>query len=280
MKRALRWVWIVIGTVAALYGVACLALWLAQERLVYFPGAPPATEPKDHGLPGEALFLKTSDGVRLYAWIVRADRPRGAVLYLHGNAGSVEDRVEQARALRAMGFTTLLVDYRGYGASEGRPSEDGTYRDAETGYEHLVRAEGFEPGRIALFGESLGGGPAIELARRKPCGTVILQGVFTSIPDMGSKLYPWLPVRMLARVRYDNLAKIAQVPAPLLVLHSRQDEIVPFAHGEALVAAALPPKRFVAMEGSHVDAAFHARPEWTQAVEGALDAMLRRKGSR
>jgi fermentation-respiration switch protein FrsA (DUF1100 family) len=280
MKRASRLVWIVLGTVVALYGAACVGLWMLQERLVYFPGPPVASEPKDHGLAGEALFLKTTDDVRLYAWIVRADRPRGAVLFLHGNAGTVEDRVEHARAFHAMGFTTLLLDYRGYGASGGRPNETGTYLDAEAGYEQLVRAEGFDAGRIALFGESLGGGPAIELARRKPCGAVILQGTFTSIPAIGAKLYPWLPVRLLARVRYDNLAKIAQVPAALLVLHSRDDEIVPFAHGEALFAAALPPKRFVPMQGSHVDAVFYARAEWRRAVEETLDAMLQRRGSR
>lgn len=271
-------IWIVLGTAAALYVLACLALWIGQERLIYVPGAPPKGEPKDHGLPGNALFLKTSDGVRLYAWLVPADRPRGAALVLHGNAGNVEDRAEYARAFRAMGLTTLMLDWRGYGASDGRPTEDGTYLDAEAGYDHLVRALGFEPAQVVVFGESLGGGPAIELARRHTTALLVVQDTFASIVDLGARQYPWLPVRWLARVRYDNVAKIGSVPVPVLILHSREDRLVPYEHAERLYAAALQPKKLVELAGDHDEAAFTARPEWVRVVEAIVDGALKSKG--
>lgn len=269
-----------IGIAAGLYAVACVALWIAQEKLVYAGGPAPTTEPKDHGLPGKALFLKTDDDVRIYAWFVEADRPRGAVLLLHGNAGNVENRVEHARAFRELGFSTLILDWRGYGASDGRATEDGTYRDAEAGYEYLVRALQFEPARIAVFGESLGGGPAVELALRKPFGALLLQSTFTSIPDLGARFYPWMPVRALARIEYANLAKMPRVPMPVLLLHSKDDEIVPYAQAEALLAAASPPKSLVAIAGKHDQAQFFQRPEWMTAVGAMLDNMLRGKEAR
>ncbi|MBI5364590.1 MAG: alpha/beta fold hydrolase [Planctomycetes bacterium] len=269
-----------LGIVVGLYVAACVALWIAQEKIVFAGGPPPTTEPKDHGLPGKALFLKTDDDVRLYAWLVEAERPRGAVLLLHGNAGNVENRVEHARAFREMGFSTLILDWRGYGASNGRSTEDGTYRDAEAGYEYLVRALQFEPARIAVFGESLGGGPAVELALRKPFGALILQSTFTSIPDLGVRFYGWLPVRLLARVEYANLAKMPRVPLPVLILHSKDDQIVPYAQAEALLAAALPPKSLVTLSGKHDEAQFFQRPEWKTAVGAMLDNMLRGKAAR
>ena len=276
----LRIVLYLLGTAVGLYLVACAAMWLMQERLVFYGGPPPGTEPKDHGLPGSALFLKTDDGVRLGAWWIEAERARGAVLFLHGNAGNVENRVEHARAFLAMGFSTLIVDWRGYGASEGSPSEEGTYRDAEAGYEYLVRARGIEPARIAVFGESLGGGPAIELALRKPFGALILQSTFTSIPDVGALHYSWLPIHALARVEYANLEKIARVPVPVLFLHSKADELVPYSHAEALLAAALPPKSLVTTAGRHEESHFFMREEWTTAVRAALENMLRGKVQR
>ncbi|MBK7875468.1 MAG: alpha/beta fold hydrolase [Planctomycetes bacterium] len=276
----LRLVLLVLATAAGLYAAACAALWIAQERLVFAGGPPATTTPKDHGLPGEALFLKTDDDVRLYAWLVPAERPRGAVLVLHGNAGNVENRAEHARAFHELGFTTLLLDWRGYGASDGRTTEEGTYLDATAGYEYLVRALRFEPGQIAVFGESMGGGPAVELALRKPFGALILQSTFTSIPDVGARFYPWLPVRQLARVRYANLEKLPRVPMPVLLLHSREDELVPYAHAEALLAAALPPKSLVTTAGKHDDAQFFLREEWKTAVGAALNNMLHGKAPR
>lgn len=280
MLRMKRMFWIVIVTLAGFYLAACAALFVFQARLVYFPGPATADEPKDHGLVAQELFLKSADGVKIFTWYVAAERPRGVAIVCHGNAGTLVERAEYARALREFGLSTLLFDYRGYGRSEGTPSEEGTYLDAEECYRHVTHVFGFQPGQIFVVGESLGGGVATELALRKTIGGLILQDTFTSIPDMGAAQYPWLPVRLLARVRYDNLAKIASVPVPLLLFHSKDDEIVPYAHGEKLYAAALPPKHFVTTSGGHNEAFFYTRPEWNDEVRQFIDRTLTRRASR
>lgn len=280
MKRTRRMIGIVLATLLALYALVCLAAWIGANRLIYFPGPAPATEPKDHGIEGRAVLLKSSDGLRLWSWWIPAEQPRGVVIVLHGNAGTREERIDYARAFQAMGLSTLLLDYRGYGGSDGSPNEEGTYLDAEAAYEYVTRAENFQPGQILVFGESLGGGVAIELARRRTVGSVIVQDTFTSIADMGAKLYPWLPVRWLVGRRYDNLAKIPSVPVPVLVLHSRNDELIPYEQGERLFAAAMQPKRLITTAGGHNSSAFFLRPEWTAGVREHVDAVLSRKGSR
>jgi len=280
MRRVLRMFWTVLASLAGCYLLVCLIAWAAQARLVYFPGPAAAVKPEDVGLTGQELFLKTSDGERLFAWYVPHERPRGVVIVCHGNAGELTGRAEYARAFRALGLSTLLFDYRGYGASSGSPDEQGTYLDVEAAYDHVTRGLKFEPGQILVFGESLGGGTAIELALRRPLAGVMVQATFTSIADVGALHYPWLPVRWIARHRYENLLKIPRVPTSVLVLHSPDDEIVPFEHGERLYAAALPPKDFVRLRGSHNEAQFFREPEWQQAVQQFIDRALARPGAR
>src|SRR5262245_9210086 len=221
MRRVLRMLSIVLATLAGLYLLLCLAAWAGQSKLVYHPGRAAATTPRDAGLAGQELFLKTSDGVRLFAWLVPHERPRGIVIVCHGNAGELTGRADYARAFLAMGLSTLLFDYRGYGASEGSPDEEGTYLDAEAAYDHVTRGLGFDAGRIFVLGESLGGGPAIELALRRPVAGVMLPDTFTSMADVGALDYPWLPVRWPGPPRYGNLPKIQSLPSGWHVVHSR-----------------------------------------------------------
>jgi fermentation-respiration switch protein FrsA (DUF1100 family) len=149
----------------------------------------------------------------------------------------------------------FVFDYRGYGRSRGRPSEEGTYLDAEAAWEWL-RQRGFPPERIIAFGESLGGGVATEMVLRKPAGGLILVSTFTSVPAIGAELFPFLPVRWLCTIRYDNLAKLPRITVPVLIMHSRTDTIIPFRHGEALFAAAPEPRMFRELQGDHNDCLF------------------------
>jgi hypothetical protein len=160
----------------------------------------------------------------------------------------------------------LLFDYRGYGRSTGRPSEAGTYRDAEAAWRHLVETRGVDPERLILHGESLGGAVALELATRRPAAALVLESAFTSLPDLGARLYPVLPVRWLSRIRYDNSARVPGLRMPLLVIHSPADEIVPFADGQALFDAAPGPKEFLATSGGHNDGGFLRQAEWQDRV--------------
>jgi fermentation-respiration switch protein FrsA (DUF1100 family) len=221
--------------VAALYGGLLVLVYLFQPKLVYFPqeGAPEVT-PQALGLPFEHVTIGTEDGERLAAWWVPAPagvKARGAVLLFHGNAGNIAQRIDYAHMFYDMGYATLLLDYRGYGASSGTPSEQGTYRDAAASWAWLMRERGMKAGDIVLFGESLGGGVASWLAvnadTREPPRAVILASTFTSVPDLGAQVYPWLPVRWLSRIHYDNLARVGRIKVPLMIAHSPQDDIIP-----------------------------------------------------
>ena len=257
---------------ASTYGLLLLLIFLFQARLIYFPnvGRELAATPRDAGLDYEDVQLRSADNVVLNGWWVPTRDARGAVLILHGNAGNISHRIGYLTLFNRLHYATLLIDYRGYGKSGGSPSEEGTYRDAEAAWLHLVETRKVNARDIVIVGESLGGAVATWLAAKNAPRALIIASAFTSVPDLGAQIYPWLPVRLLARIRYDNLDRIAKIAAPVLVAHSRDDEIVPFAHGEALFAAAREPKQFLAMRGGHNDALLFARDEWAAAVAAFL----------
>jgi len=260
---------------AASYGLVCVLVYLFQRRLVYLPGPPPRTTPALLGFEYRELELATSDGERVHGWFLPRHDARGAVLVSHGNAGNIELRLELAHAYLELGWSVLLYDYRGYGKSTGTPSEAGTYLDAEAAYDHLARVEGFAPERIVLHGESLGVAVTFELALRRPVAAIVAESGFSSLADMAAELYPYLPARWLARIRYDNLAKVARLGVPLLVVHSPDDDIVPVAQARRLFAAAREPKRLLLTEGAHNDDGFLRRKEWRAAVGEFLAKAVR-----
>ena len=257
--------------------VALLALvFVFQPRMVFFPmkGGADIT-PQAAGLAFEKVRVPTEDGEQLAAWWIPGLLPaRGTVLLFHGNAGNISHRVGYAKMFYDLGYNTLLVDYRGYGESSGEPTEEGTYRDARASWTWLTVTRGIKASSIVLFGESLGGGVAAWLAAQhvQPAPrALILSSTFTSIPDLGAELYPWLPVRWLSRIHYDNLASLERSRAPLLIAHSPGDEIIPYAHGRRLYAAAREPKAFLELSGGHNEAFVFAREGWIRAVQGFLE---------
>lgn len=267
----------ILVSVAVTYAAIVALIFLFQDRLVYFPGASRelAATPQAYGLEYESLNIRTADGETLHGWWIPAPatrQPRGIVLLLHGNAGNISHRLDYTHMFNRLGYACLLVDYRGYGKSSGSPSEEGTYGDAEAAWQWLSQARGANAGDIVIAGESLGGGVATWLALRHPPRALLLMSTFTSIPDMAAGIYPFLPVRLIARISYDNLANMRQIRTPVLVAHSSQDDVVPFAHGQALFAAANEPKQFLEMRGRHNEGFIFAREEWV----GAVDAFLKR----
>jgi uncharacterized protein len=275
-----------LGILAVAYLGLCLAVYFLQAKLVYFPGAPPRMTPAEAGLAYEEVEL-ASDGLRLHGWFLPAPEmgrgmgrgtARGAILVCHGNAGSIESRLETARAFLGLGWAVLLFDYRGYGKSEGAPDEEGTYRDAEAAHEHLAR-KGFAPERIVVYGESLGAAVAVELARRRRVAAVITESAFTSLADVGAEVYPFLPIRWLARIRYDNHGKVGTLGVPLLLIHSPADELVPVAHSRRLFEAAREPRRLLLTAGGHNDGGFLRRAEWRADVGRFLEELPLAAGS-
>lgn len=230
-KRVLR------TAAATVLGVYLLGIPLAmifEDKFIYFPtsgGVGPS--------PGEEVWLTARDGVKIHGWYLPHPHGKATILHLHGNAGNLEDRRDLVEHLRDLGASVMAIDFRGYGKSEGKPSEAGLYADSLAAYEWLRSKTAAE--NIILHGESLGAGPACELAATVPCGGLVVQSAFTSVPDMAPRVLPLFP-KWFVRTRYDNLAKVARIPCRKLFIHSRQDEMIPFDMGTRLYAAAREPK--------------------------------------
>jgi len=258
---------------AVAYALIMLFVFLYQPRLVYFPQVERelTATPRAAGLDYEDVTLTTADNVKLHGWWVPARNARGTVLLMHGNAGNISHRLGYLTMFNRLGYSVLLFDYRGYGKSGGHPDEEGTYRDAEAAWLHLTANRNVAAREIVMVAESLGGGVATWLALKYPPRALVLASTFRSVPDLGAQIYPWLPVRLLARITYDNLARIARVDAPVLIAHSRDDDVIPFAHGEALFAAAREPKQMLVLAGGHNDGFLFTRDAWIAAVGAFLD---------
>jgi len=249
-----------------------------EHHQVYAPSSKMVASGADLGRPFEDVYFTTSDGVRLNGWFFPADKtaPRSHLVFLllHGNAGNISTRLAFYEAWLELGVNVFSIDYRGYGRSGGKPSEEGTYLDAQGAHQWL-RQRGFAPRHIIVVGKSLGGGVASELVLREPCGALILQNTFTSIVDLGAELFPWLPVRRINSIRYDTLAKLPRIKIPVLVAHSRDDELVGFHHGEKNFAAANEPKMFLELQGKHTRTIEAGRAHYLRGLEKFLDEYVK-----
>ena len=223
-------------------------LVLQERRLVFFPTRALTAGPADFGLRADELSIRTGDGLALHGWWI-AGPGRRVLIWYHGNAGNIADRLLNARwFVEQLGVDVVLVDYRGYGRSEGTPDEAGLYRDGLAIYD-VVAARGVPARDVILFGRSLGGAVAIEVALRRAAGAVVLESAFRSVPAMARVHYWFVPGRAI-RTRMDNESKIGRVPAPILFLHGDRDRIVPLAHSRRLRELAARPARLHVIEGA------------------------------
>ena len=263
-----------ILVLAALAYAAVVALmWFRQESLLFLPGIPSRAifaTPADIGLEHEELWIETADGETLHAWFVPARHERGTLLFFHGNAGNISHRLESLRIFHRLGLSVLIIDYRGYGRSTGRPSEEGTYEDALAAWRHLVDERGVAPDRLVLFGRSLGGAVATWLAAERSPRGLIIESTFRSVPDLAAELYWFLPVRRLARIEYPVEALLGSIQLPVLVVHSREDEIIPFRHGEALYSAHPGQTRFLELRGGHNTGFLDSGRDYIEGLETFL----------
>lgn len=263
----------VLISVAIAYAAVVALVFVFQARLVYYPGIgrEVTVSPLAYGLAFEPVEIRTSDGETLHGWWVPADKARGTVLLLHGNAGNISHRLDYLLMFNRFGHSTFIVDYRGYGRSSGTPSEQGTYRDAESAWDYLRQARSVRQQDLVIAGESLGGGVATWLAARVAPRALLLFSTFTSVNDLGSEIYWFLPVRLINRIGYDNLRNLERINAPLFIAHSRDDEIVPYAHGRRVFEAAREPKEFLEMRGGHNEGLVFTRKEWMAQLGSFLD---------
>ena len=265
-----------VGRIALVsYVGLALFLYFRQSRYVFYPAKGGGLTPATAGLVYEDVSVKTTDGETIHGWFIPAEtNTAGTLLFCHGNAGNIWNRIDAIWLFHELGLNVCIFDYRGYGKSTGGPSEEGTYLDAAAVWDWLVQQRGIEPRRIVLFGESLGGAVAAWLAEKKSPGALVLESSFTSLPDMAARLYPFLPVRWLCRFRYNTLERISRIACPVLVAHSRQDEMIPFSHGQRLYAAAREPKAFLEMKGSHNSGRDETGSAYSIAVRGFLEKHL------
>jgi len=262
-----------LAILVAGYAVLVAAVFAFQGRMVYLPNQPGrevTADPGDIGLEYEPVTLVTADRVRLDGWFVPAMPERAVVAFFHGNAGNIGHRLETLRLLNQLGLSVLLVDYRGYGRSEGTPSEAGTYRDAEAAWRYLTEERSIPAGRLVLFGRSLGAAVAAHLATRHRPGALILESAFTSVPDLAARIYPFLPIRWISRFRYDTRAYAGQVSCPTLVIHSRDDTIVPIGHGRTILAELSVAHRFLEIGGDHNTGFLNHEREYLEGIEAFL----------
>jgi len=267
-------------SLAGIYVLLSAVLYLAQNKMVFLanmPGRALDATPEDIGFAYEDVSITTSKGVRLHGWFVPAKQARATVLFFHGNAGNISHRLDSIAIFRELNLDVFIIDYGGYGQSEGKPSEKGTYLDAQAAWEYLVNDRQLAPENIVIFGRSLGGGVASHLATQTTPGAIILESTFTSAPDMASRLYPFLPTRLLARMKYPVIENVKQLSSPLMVVHSKHDEIIPFDMGESVFAAAPEPKGMQVITGGHNDGFFLNRHQYQIAIGDFLDKHLARE---
>ena len=275
----MRLLLVFVGMAIVLYVGFSLMLFLLQDRLVFLPHMPGRaleTTPEALNLSYENAWIGTEDGERLHGWFVPADSSRGTLLFFHGNAGNISHRLQSLLIFNRLGLDVLMVDYRGYGQSSGSPGEQGTYLDARAAWDYLVGERGVEGDRVVIFGRSLGGAVGAWLASRddvSPAGLVV-ESTFSSGLDMGRRLYPVLPVRLITRIDYPVKDYVTTVEAPLLVIHSRDDEIIPFDMGRAVFDAANGPKSFLELSGDHNAGFWLSRETYVPALDDFLTRTL------
>lgn len=261
--------------VAAGYALLVAFVYATQSRMLYLsdlPGRDLVTTPDNYGMDYEDVSIETGDGVTLHGWFVPGQSSR-VLLFFHGNAGNISHRMESIRQFRDLGLSVFIIDYRGYGQSGGRTTESGTYRDADAAWRYLTETRGVSAGEIVVFGRSLGGSIATKLATKvKPSG-LIIESSFTSIPDIAQELYPWLPARWLSRLRHATRDYVRDVRCPVLIIHSLDDEIIPYRHGQAIHSSAPQPRSLLTLRGSHNDAFLRDERNYIEGLRAFLTGL-------
>jgi len=241
-----------ISIMAASVCIAFIALiYIFQPHFIYYPERTLLADPNNIGLEFESVYFEAEDGVRLSGWFIPSENARGVIMFCHGNAGNISHRLESIEIFHRLKLDIFIFDYRGYGQSEGKPTEQGTYEDAKAAWRYLTEERQLASSKIVVFGRSLGGAIASWLAQSHTPRALILESTFVSIRDIATTLYRFLPVRLLLRFEYNTAKYLTRVNCPVLIVHSRDDEIMPFSQGRRLFEVAREPRKFLEITGTH-----------------------------
>ncbi|MEW6097039.1 MAG: alpha/beta hydrolase [bacterium] len=245
-----------------------------ERRSIYFPSHDMDVNPGMIGLAYEDIYFETEDRIKLNAWYIPAKNPIATLLFCHGNAGNISHRLESIRVFNELNLNVFIFDYRGYGKSKGRISEEGSYCDAKAAYYYILSHIEQDKNKIVLFGKSLGAAVAIDLASKVDAKALISESGFTSVIKIGQEVYPFLPVKWFCTIKYDSLSKIKTIHIPKLIIHSKNDEMIPFHHGKELFDAAHEPKEFYILTGLHNDSFFVDEAGYKQRIKDFLEKYL------
>ena len=254
---------------------AGLALCGCKNRFLFYPYGTIVATPAAAGIEYEDVYYRAEDGVRLHAWWVPAPGARGTVLFCHGNGGNISFLIDTIGIYRSLGLNVFAFDYRGYGRSEGSPTEEGTYRDALGAWEYLVAEKGADPARILLVGRSLGGAVAAWLAVARRPGGLVLEATVTRAADVANHHYPLAPGELIFGDTYDTASRMEKIAVPVLVIHSPEDEIIPYPMGEELFRRARDPREFLMISGSHNAGFMVSRERYREGLGGFVTRFIR-----
>jgi len=245
-----------------------------EQISLYHPYKSIEATPQDIALDYEDVNIATADGVKLNGWFIPSDMPRATILFSHGNGGNISHRLEKIKILNKLDLNILIYDYRGYGLSAGKPSEEGLYLDADAMYRYLINKKKISPETIIAYGESLGGAVAINLASKQVMGGLIIEDSFTSVSEVAKKIFPFIPAAVY-KSKYDSLTIIKNIDVPKLMFHSIEDEIIPFELGKKLFDASAEPKKFVELRGGHNDAFMVSQELFIEEIGLFIDKLLK-----
>lgn len=255
---------IIIGLV--LVSIRLYFFYLEQKSLFY-PYKFIHELPKRLGIAYEEVNFKTTDNEIINGWFIPAKDAKITILYCHGNAGNISHRLHRIEFFHNMGVNFFLFDYRGYGKSSGRPSEQGLYKDAQAAYDYLASRSDVDKNKIVVCGKSLGGAVAIDLSLKRKPKALILESSFVSTVLQAKQMYPFLPIDILITQKFDTLSRIKKLTVPKIILHGNKDRVIPFNQGEILFKQASEPKVFVSFNGGHNDDVYLTSPEYQQVLE-------------
>lgn len=245
--------WSIILIIFLAYSILAWSVYFMQSSFMFRPVRDLPYTPTDLGLTYEKVALKTKDGLKIAAWFVPCEKAKNTVLFCHGNGGNMSHRLDTINILNELGLNCLIFDYRGYGDSQGKPTENGTYLDVEAAWNWLTHKKGIKAKQIIIFGRSLGGSVGAYMARNVNAAGLILESSFTSFADVGAKYYPYLPVKLFAAFEFNTVESLKHITCPVLIMHSKGDAIISYEFGPQLFEAANEPKEFVEIFGSHND---------------------------
>ena len=255
------------------YGIVILlAIRYMERKNTFYPMKEISYSPMSIGLQFDNIYFNTSDGKQLNGWFVPADNAKYTMIFCHGNAGNISHRTDKIRIFHNMGINIFIFDYRGYGASEGKPTEKGLFIDIQAAFDHVTEAFKIPKEKIIVFGESLGGAVAIDLAHTKDIKALITEDTFTSVKDMAKTVYPFIPSFIYSN-KFNSLAKIKDIKCAKLIIHSIDDEIVPYHMGQKLFAEAADPKELLMLRGGHNTSFMDSEEKYTKGIKNFIDRL-------